>query len=56
MINEYDLVLANGTWSLVDCPPNVKPICWKCGYWIKYKTNGKIDKYIERHVDKGISQ
>jgi hypothetical protein len=31
MINEYDSVLANGTWTLVDCLHDVKPIGCK---WI----------------------
>jgi hypothetical protein len=56
MINEYDSVLANGTWNLVDCPPDVKPIGCKWVYQIKYKPNGKIDKYKERLVAKGFSQ
>jgi len=43
MINEYDLVLANETLNLVDCPPDIKPIGCKCVYKIKYKPNGKID-------------
>jgi hypothetical protein len=56
MINEYDLVLSNGTRNLVDCPPNVKPIGCKWVYQIKYKTTGKIDKYKERLMAKGFSQ
>ena len=26
MLSEYNFVLENGTWKLVDCPSNVKPI------------------------------
>jgi hypothetical protein len=56
MINEYDSVLANGTWNLVDCPHDVKPIGCKWVYRVKYKPNGKIDKYKARLVAKGFSQ
>jgi hypothetical protein len=56
MINEYDSVLANGTWNLADCPHDVKPIGCKWVYRLKYKPNGKIDKYTTRLVAKGFSQ
>ena len=36
MVDEYDSVIANGTWKLVDCPSNIKPIGCKCVYRIKY--------------------
>jgi len=32
MIIEYDYALANGTWNLVDCPRDVKPIGCKWFY------------------------
>jgi hypothetical protein len=56
MINEYDSVLANGTWNLVNCPYDVNPIGCKWFYRVKYKPNGKIDKYKERLVAKGFAQ
>jgi hypothetical protein len=56
MINEYDSVLANGTWNLVYCAHDVKPIGCKWVYRVKYKPNGKIDKDKERLVAKGFSQ
>jgi hypothetical protein len=56
MSNEYDLVLAIGTWNLIDCAPDVKPIGCKWVYQIKYKPNGKIDKYKARFVAKGFAQ
>jgi hypothetical protein len=56
MINEYDSVLANGTWNLVDFPHDVNPIDSKWVYRVKYKPNGKIDKYKARLVAKGFSQ
>jgi hypothetical protein len=56
MINEYDLVLANGTWNLVDFPHDVNPIGCKWVYRVKYKPNGKIEKYKERLVARGFAQ
>ena len=56
MVNEYDSLLANGTWNLFDCPQDVKPISCKWVYRVKYKPNGKIDKYKERLVAKGFAQ
>jgi hypothetical protein len=37
MVDEYDSVIANGTWKLVDCPIDVKPIDCK---WV-YKSSIK---------------
>jgi hypothetical protein len=54
MINEYDSILSNGTWNLVDCPHDVNPIGCKWVYRVKYKPNGKIDKYKVRLVAKGF--
>jgi hypothetical protein len=56
MINEYDSILSNGTWNLVYCAHDVNPIDCKWVYLVKYKPNGKIDKYKERLVAKGFSQ
>ena len=36
-------MIANGTWKLVDCPSNIKPIGCKWVYRIKYNANGEID-------------
>ena len=56
MLSEYNSILENGTWKLVDCPSNVKPIGCKWVYWIKYKSNGEVDKYKARLVAKGFAQ
>ena len=52
MLSEYNSILENSTWKLVDCPSNVKPRGCKWVYQIKYKSNGEVDKYKERIVDK----
>ena len=56
MQSEYDVVMKNHTWKIVDCPHNVKPIGCKWVYRIKYKANGDIDKYKARLVAKGFAQ
>jgi hypothetical protein len=56
LIDEYDSVLANETWNLVDYPPHFRPIGCKWVYQIKYKPNDKIDKYIARLMAKGFIQ
>ena len=55
MVEVYDSIIANGTWKLVDCPTNVKPINCKSVCRIKYKENGEVDKYKARLVSKGFS-
>ena len=56
MIEEYQTVIDNNTWKLVDCPTSVKPIRWKWVYRIKYNQHGEIDKYKARLVAKGFAQ
>jgi hypothetical protein len=56
MIDEYQSVMENNTWKLVDCPQDVKPIGCKWVYKIKYKPDKMIDKYKARLVAKGFAQ
>jgi hypothetical protein len=56
MLDEYKAVIENGTWKIVDCPPDVKPIRCKWVYRIKYNPYRTIDKYKERLVAKGFAQ
>lgn len=46
----------NGTWDLVDLPPNKRPIHSKWVSKIKRKSNGAIDRFKARLVAKGYSQ
>ena len=52
MVDEYQAVQDNNTWTLFDCPQNFKPIGCKWVYRIKYKQNGEIDRYKARLVAK----
>ena len=56
MQNEYDVVIKNGTWKLVDPPLGTKPIGCKCIYKNKYKLDGSLDKHKARLVAKGFAQ
>jgi hypothetical protein len=45
MKNEYDALIKNGTWKLVDPPLGTKPIGCKWVYKNKYKVDGSLDKH-----------
>lgn len=56
MQREYDALIKNGTWRLVDPPIGTKPIGCKWVYKNKYKVDGSFDKHKERLVAKGYAQ
>jgi hypothetical protein len=56
MQKEYDALIKNGTWRLVDPPIGIKPIGSKWIYKSKYKVDGSLDKHKERLVAKGYAQ
>jgi hypothetical protein len=56
MQNEYDALINNGTWKLVDPPFGTKPIGYKWVYKNKYKSDGSLDKCKVRLVVKGFAQ
>ena len=53
---EINTLVANGTWEIVDRPPDVKPL--RSGWVFKVKMNpdGSIERYKGRLVAKGCSQ
>eukprot|EP00253_Pinus_taeda_P025962 PITA_25962 len=53
---EYDALIENGTWKLVDPPLGTKPISCKWVYKNKYKVDGSLDKHKARLVAKGFAQ
>lgn len=55
MQKEYDALIKNKPWRLVDPPTGVKPIGCKWAYNIKYKADGSLDKYKTRLVAKGYA-
>eukprot|EP00253_Pinus_taeda_P021922 PITA_21922 len=56
MKKEYDALIRNGTWKLVDPPLGNKPIGCKWVYKNKYKADGSLDKHKARFVAKGFAQ
>ena len=56
MVEEYQAVIDNNTWKLVDYPTSVKPIGCKWVYRIKYNQKGELEKYKARLVAKGFAQ
>ena len=56
MPKEYNALIKNGTWKLVDPPLGTKPIGCKWVYKNKYKEDGSLDKHKARLVAKGFAQ
>ena len=54
--NEYDALMKNGTWKLVDPPVGTKPIGCKWVYKNKYRLDGSLDKHKARVVAKFYAQ
>eukprot|EP00253_Pinus_taeda_P025567 PITA_25567 len=52
MQKEYDALIKNGTWKLVDPPLGTKPIGSKWVYKNKYKADGSLDKHKAKLVAK----
>eukprot|EP00253_Pinus_taeda_P030489 PITA_30489 len=56
MQKEYDALIKNGTWKLVDPPLGTKSIGSKWVYKNKYKVDGSLEKLRARLVEKGFAQ
>ena len=56
MNEEYESIMKNETWELIELPENKVPIGCKWLYKTKFNANGSIDKYKARLVAKGYSQ
>jgi hypothetical protein len=56
MQKEYDALIKNGMWKLVDPPFGTIPIDCRCVYKNKYKSDGSLDKHKARLVAKGFAQ
>jgi len=56
MSNELVALEENKTWTLVDLPPNVKPIGNKWVFKIKHHADGSVEHYKARLVAKGYTQ
>ena len=56
MNEEFEALMRNQTWNLVEPPPNVTPIGCKWVFRIKRHPDGSIQKYKARLVAKGFHQ
>jgi len=56
MKKEYDSLIKNGTWKLVDPPFRAKLIGCKWVYKNKYRSDGSLEKHKVRLVAKGFTQ
>ena len=56
MQSEYDSIVRNRTWTLVNLPPGRKAIGCKWVYKLKYDADGNVERYKARLVAKGYSQ
>ena len=54
--NEFNSLIANGTWDLVDLPENKKLVGSKWVFKIKHDSNGQVDRITARLVAQGFSQ
>eukprot|EP00253_Pinus_taeda_P021680 PITA_21680 len=56
MQKEYDALIKNNTWKLLDPPLGIKPIGCKWVYKNKYKADGSLDKHKARLLAKGNNE
>ena len=54
--SEYEPLIKNETWKLVELPSGRKPIGCKWVFKVKYGSDGKIECFKERLVAKGYTQ
>jgi hypothetical protein len=55
IMEEMDSVKENGTWSLIDLPPDRKPIGVKWVFKVKRDEHGLVSKHKARLVVKGYA-
>jgi hypothetical protein len=56
MLSDYNALLGNGTWFLVQRPKNWNIIRYKWVYKLKQKPDGTIERYKAQLVAKGFEQ
>ncbi|EPZ36131.1 hypothetical protein O9G_005796 [Rozella allomycis CSF55] len=53
---EYNALMSNGTWELMELPPDRKAIGSKWVFKTKYNERGEVEKYKARLVAQGFKQ
>lgn len=56
MLDEFNALLKNRTWSLVPYNPKMNVVGWLWVYKMKEKSDGSIERYKARLVAKGFNQ
>jgi hypothetical protein len=56
MLDEFDALLANDTWTLVPRPVGVNIVTGKWIYHHKFRDDGSLDRYKARWVLRGFTQ
>jgi hypothetical protein len=56
MDKEYQSLIDNKTWQLVDPPPHHSIISTKWIFWRKFKSDGSISRFKAHFVARGFSQ
>ena len=56
MNEEFQALMKNNTWFIVDLPTDRHPIGCKWVFRIKYNPDGSINKYKARLITKGFHQ
>jgi hypothetical protein len=52
MQHEYSSLIDNGTWELIDFPPDRVVVNNMCIYKVKYDTKGVVSRFKARFVAK----
>ena len=55
-MDEYNSIMKNGVWEVVPRPEGNPIVTSKLLYKIKHATDGSIEKYKARFVERGFSQ
>jgi hypothetical protein len=56
MLEEYDSLMTNNTWTLVPLPADRRPVSYKWVFKIKQGPNGEVERYKARLMARGFTQ
>ena len=56
MVEEYQSIMKNDVWEIVPRPKDKSVVSSKWIFKAKHSTNGSIEKYKARFVERGFSQ